>query len=115
MFTQRIQNNNGTDDVPGSKTKRVKAEYWNEVVIDGKLMKKEWNVDPSAVIQAIVWTKTGDKTSDDSAFSYAKKMQAYFKSLLHFTNDLPLVMLDATVDVKTTGPFFSSPAEMVEV
>jgi hypothetical protein len=76
--------------------------YWNEVVIDGLVMEAEMKKDPSKVVKAVVWLKTG--SGDLHTYQDAQQMSQWFGS--HgFSSDPAIIAFDTKQDVTKCGPF----------
>lgn len=90
------------DDQTAKGAGTKETEYWNEVVMDGLVVKQH----SSKAVKAVVWMK-GDiaetRETDAEAYKVAQDMAKYFEGL--HGSAPPIVALDPGVDVKKCGPF----------
>lgn len=103
MLDDRVRNQVGVETV--GPEKRVKQEYWNEVVIDGELLQAKLDWDPSAAITAVVWLKSGNPLQEDIASKKAQQMSENIRDTYSMPKALPVIALDVTQDIRQQGPF----------
>lgn len=98
MLAQRVANSEGEEQI--GNIVRVKNEFWNEVVIDGKVLLEELQRDAVRTIPAMVYQK-GSAAAKEQAVVLAKEMASQY----HLAAPVPVIAFDKEKDVSTGGPF----------
>lgn len=101
MLKNRISRQDGSDS-------NDRLEYWNEVVLDERVMIAQLTVDPAPVIPAFTYVK-----SNPAGLIFARRMRDYFVEHYSVPGETPLIAIDDVMSVTNgQGPFF---AEIDEV
>merc|ERR1719215_1122707 len=94
MVKARLLRQDGSDS-------NDRLEYWNEVVIDEHLLLQQLRRDPALVIPAFVYDR-----HNPAGINYARRMRDDYAREWSVTREIPLIAIDAQVDVSTgAGPF----------
>jgi hypothetical protein len=106
MVKERLYNqaNPPTEELPGTNgTIRRKAEYWNEVVVEGEELRNLLEANPRHAYAAFVYIKGSGPAAQTQALQLQQDtFQAYGGELV------PVLEIDTAVDVRCTAPFLEA-------
>merc|ERR1711988_479272 len=57
MILQRVENQEGQMEEVGEPTPRYRQEYWNEIILDAEVMRRELERNPRAVVAAFMYIR----------------------------------------------------------
>lgn len=94
------------DDQKAPGAGKDETQYWNEVVMDGLLVKQHL----SKAVKAVVWMKHSMDEPDAAAYKSAQDFSEWFGKQIGTAP--PIVSIDASVDINKCGPFKAEKASL---